>query len=245
MVTVQCYVQGILLVFMTISQLKVLAIVTMVIDHIGLFFFPHIEFLRIIGRLAFPIFAWLIANGAYHTRDIKKYIGRLSLLAVVSQLPFALANGFIETPFVYLNVVFTLVFGLGAIYIIRTYNNLTLSLVALGVSSALAHTLNTDYGAFGVFVIVAFYVFYQKKVLTILSQTLIFLIPTGIYLYESLHKANFPDFFFGSSTEIIGLISLIFILSYDNKKSLSARSLFYYFYPAQYVLICLFQILLR
>lgn len=229
---------------MNISQIKIIAVLTMVIDHIGLFFFPDIELMRLIGRLAFPLFAWLIANGAYHTRDIKKYIGRLLLLAVISQVPFAVANGFIDTPLVYLNVVFTLVLGLAAIYVHKTYNNPILSIAAAVLSLILAYALNTDYGAFGVLMILAFYVFYQKKLLTLISQTAIFLIPTSIYLYESANRVNLPDFFFASRTEIVGLLSIIFILLYDRKKAPGMKYFFYYFYPAQYVLIYLFQVLL-
>jgi hypothetical protein len=230
---------------MSISHLKLLAIVTMVIDHVGLFFFPEAGFLRIIGRLAFPIFGWLIANGAYYTRDIKKYMGRLLLLAVVSQVPFALANGIASFPFSYLNVVFTLFLGLAAIWAIQTRINSFLSTSAVVFLAVVAHLLNADYGAFGVIMIVLFYVFYTNKLLTVISQSALFLLPTLLYFYETSTRTNVPDLIFSSSIEIAGIMSLAFILTYDSKPSPKFGRIFYYFYPIQYVLIYLFQVLLH
>lgn len=67
--------------------LKLFAILTMVVDHVGTVFFPqHPEF-RWVGRLAFPIFCYCLTVGLMYTRDIRRYLGRLALFAVVSQ-PF-------------------------------------------------------------------------------------------------------------------------------------------------------------
>src|SRR5207244_4281126 len=100
-------------------QIKILAIICMIIDHVGLFFFPEYTLFRIVGRIAFPLFAWLIANGAHFTRNIRAYLTRLFALAVISQLPFTLANQQIGAPLLYLNVVFTLSLGLLAIWGMR------------------------------------------------------------------------------------------------------------------------------
>src|SRR5258705_144389 len=104
---------------MNAFQIKVIAIVAMIIDHMGLFFFPQYFIFRIIGRLAFPLFAWLIANGAYHTHNIGKYLQRLYLFALISQIPFLFANRLIDPHFSDLNVLCTLFFGLLAIAFIR------------------------------------------------------------------------------------------------------------------------------
>ena len=68
-------------------QLKIIACIAMVIDHVGAVFYPHMEIFRIIGRLAFPIFAFFIAEGFFHTRSVKKYLARLGACAVVFQIP--------------------------------------------------------------------------------------------------------------------------------------------------------------
>lgn len=75
-----------------ISQegLKLLACGTMLIDHIGAVFFPYIRLLRIIGRLSFPIYCFLLAEGVHYTRSPLKYGLRLLLVALIAELPFDL-----------------------------------------------------------------------------------------------------------------------------------------------------------
>ena len=98
--------------------LKLFAILTMVVDHVGTVFFPqHPEF-RWVGRLAFPIFCYCLTVGLMYTRDIRRYLGRLALFAVVSQPFFALAfhpHNFWEELTSW-NIFVTLFFSLLAIY---------------------------------------------------------------------------------------------------------------------------------
>jgi hypothetical protein len=227
----------------SVSQLKWIAVISMVIDHIGVFFFPHLIFLRIIGRLAFPIFAWLIANGAYHTSNINKYIGRIFILAVLTQVPFAIANGISPLSF-YFNAVFTLGFGLIAIYIIKhCQKNILLSIFSVLLITAFARIINSDYGAFGVLMIIAFYIFYEKKILTLISQAIIFLIPTVLYFYGNNSPDILQQLFFASSTEFVGFISVILIVFRDKKTSPGWKWFFYIFYPMQYIFISIVQML--
>lgn len=74
-------------------MLKLIAVLTMVIDHLGYLFFPDQEWMRAIGRLTMPIFGYAIARGFFYTRDSKTYLLRVALLAVISQLPFMLLFG--------------------------------------------------------------------------------------------------------------------------------------------------------
>lgn len=71
-------------------MLKLLAILTMVIDHLGYVFFPDQEWMRAIGRLTMPVFAYAIARGFFYTREKRRYLIQLSILALVSQIPFML-----------------------------------------------------------------------------------------------------------------------------------------------------------
>jgi len=70
--------------------IKLLACVFMLVDHAGKMLFPHIPEMRLIGRLAFPMFAYGIAVGAVYTRDPIKYLERIALLALISQPLYAL-----------------------------------------------------------------------------------------------------------------------------------------------------------
>lgn len=80
------------------------------------------------GRIAFPIFAFQITEGYMHTKDLKKYFKRLILFAIISQIPFMLFLSTFTSPFT-LNIFFTLLFGLFAIYIYDKIPNKFLGLV--------------------------------------------------------------------------------------------------------------------
>lgn len=89
--------------------LKMIAIVAMTVDHIGYLFYPGVSWMRMVGRLTFPIMAFLIAEGYRHTHDLRQYETRLFVFALISMLPFYLAFGWVG------NVGFTLLCGLLAL----------------------------------------------------------------------------------------------------------------------------------
>ena len=133
--------------------LKLFAILTMVVDHVGTVFFPqHPEF-RWVGRLAFPIFCYCLTVGLMYTRDIRRYLGRLALFAVVSQPFFVLAfhpHNFWEELTSW-NIFVTLFFSLLAIYGVkeRKWWWFLLGVLAINV-------LNADYANTGVILTLIF-----------------------------------------------------------------------------------------
>ncbi len=78
---------------MTNNQLKVLALVSMTLDHIGVQLFPGSVLLRILGRLALPIFAFMIAEGCAHTKNRRRYLLQMAGLALLCQLVYFFAMG--------------------------------------------------------------------------------------------------------------------------------------------------------
>lgn len=105
-------------IYMTSFTLKLIAMITMFIDHFGYAIMGQFSFFNLFGRLAFPIFAFQISEGFIHTKSVKKYLLRLIIFALISQIPFSLFTYYIvhSNPFT-LNVFFTLAFGLVSIYI--------------------------------------------------------------------------------------------------------------------------------
>ena len=91
----------------------------MFIDHAGLALFPSVGIFRCIGRLAFPLYCFLVAQGFRHTRDIRAYARRLLLLALISEVPFDLLIFGRISSAMEQNVVFSLLLGLLALYAVR------------------------------------------------------------------------------------------------------------------------------
>ena len=147
---------------MNVFILKIMALVSMIIDHYGAIFHEGVDIYRIIGRLAFPIYCFLLVEGYMHTKDIKKYGIRLFIFALVSEIPFDLAfYGKIE--FGHQNIFFTLLIGLITIYFLdkkegRFKNNKSL---VLSASILAATLLYVDYSFIGIIYILAFY--YYKE----------------------------------------------------------------------------------
>ena len=148
-------------------MLKVLACLTMLIDHIGYTFFPGALWLRIIGRLAFPIFAWYVAVGFRRTHNRGRYLARLLGWGLLSQIPFALLfhKASLSNPMSFIegtNVLFTFVFAVLGLLLISACEKLqwesrVASWAGAALFAAAAQWANTDYGAYGVVIVLLFY----------------------------------------------------------------------------------------
>ncbi|MCJ7633957.1 conjugal transfer protein TraX [Candidatus Bathyarchaeota archaeon] len=154
--------------------LKWIALITMTIDHIGAILFPEYEFLRVIGRLSFPIFGYLVVLGVESTRNVRNYFLRLFLFALISQVPFYLALGY--PPFESLNIFFTLSFG------VLSLTNPLMIVVSLFASAL----LNFDYNVYGIGLIIAMRVLkdntkYGVMILIILNIIFVFASPIQIF----------------------------------------------------------------
>ena len=131
-------------------MIKLIAMATMLIDHIGAVFFPNALWLRIIGRLAFPLFAWGIAMGYMRTSNWKIYAIRLLAAGLISQLPYSLLfqNN-------HLNICFTLLAGLLALKVLDSRNQ-WIRVFGLISIMALVHIFDFEYGNYGMLTILVF-----------------------------------------------------------------------------------------
>ena len=155
--------------FINSNVLKVLAMVLMLLDHLWATIVPGNQWMTIVGRMAFPIFAFLIVEGFIHTSDYKKYLKRLFIFALISEIPFNLIyTGSWIFPF-HQNVLFTLILGLLCINEIDKFKN------DKKVKSRIKNVLKillfllvgligfVDYGLTGVLTIIVFYLFRNFK----------------------------------------------------------------------------------
>ena len=142
---------------LTRNQMKYAAYFTMLLDHIGYVLFPGVLWLRAVGRLAFPFFAYLLVEGIEQTSSKAKYMLRLGVLALASEPIFDLGHGKI-LDLTSQNIYFTLFFGAGACFLILKAKS------HLGAASylfvvpffALSWLMRVDYGTYGIFLIVGF-----------------------------------------------------------------------------------------
>jgi len=251
---------------MTVYALKLIAAASMLIDHIGVSLFPDQIWMRVAGRLAFPVYAFLICEGFYHTRNIKKYAARLAVAAVVSEIPFDIFRSGAPFDIGAQNTCFTLLIGLLTIWRIHVVNFSgasaaiasgevpgdadgfttgagdgaaasrrsttgtggiqTLFTALAGMLAAML--LRSDYGAFGVALILLFYFCRGRRAASVTGMA------AANMLYGALNLLSgyLP-------VQALGAAAALPIYLYNGRKGRSARYLFYAFYPAHLAAIAL------
>lgn len=244
------------------AVLKNVAVVTMLIDHIGAVILTRLLIqnglytamvsqetysawmtqngvmydsymaMRVLGRLAFPIYCFLLVEGFQKTRDVKKYLGRMFLFALLSEVPFDLAlSGRVWYP-EYQNVFFTLLTGLAVIaglHLVEQHlggNGKGKKILGIGLDvcimiagSVLALVLKTDYSFKGVVAIVVLYLFRNSKKAQMFAGAIIFLLMDGLEMFAAL--------------------SFILIYFYNGTRGKQNKYFFYFFYPVHLLILWL------
>ena len=233
--------------FITSNMLKCLAMILMLLDHLWATIIPGNQWMTNIGRIAFPIFAFLITQGYIHTSDFKKYLKRLFIFALISEIPFNLIyTGSLVFPF-HQNVLFTLILGLLCINEIdkmknnKSFKNVIIGTVKIIVFLLLGTVGFVDYGLTGIFTIIAFYIFRNFKFAWIYQLISLILLYIVFFKGQSV-ILNIFNFEYYLPLQSIGILSLIPIWLYNGEKGIDNKKLqymFYWFYPAHMMLIYL------
>lgn len=198
--------------------LKMIAIVAMLIDHVGAVLLPQYRILRIIGRIAFPIFTYTLVEGFIYTHDVKKYMMRMGILALISEIPFDLAitGKFFE--FGHQNVFFSLFLGLLMLYLMTKAPNELRSLLCVLVILFVARCLRVDYGYRGLLMIFWYYQYRNNNLMKILGIA-------------------FINVFLMGGSQIYALFALIPILLHNGEQGPKCKKIFYGFYPIHLLVI--------
>ena len=214
------------------TALKLIAMLSMVVDHVGDLFFPGLLWMRMVGRLAMPLFSFCIAEGWAHTRDKRRYLLRMGLFALISEVPFDLAfEGAVG--FGHQNIMLSFFLALLAL---RLFDRLRgeadaetgrfppgrtlLGLLAVGAAAALALLLRADYSLFAVLGVFLFYVFRSAHPLLRSGVGVAFLALTrtmGFYRATGL--------------------SFLPLALYNGRRGRGLKWLFYVFYPGHLLLL--------
>lgn len=236
------------------AAIKKIAVITMLIDHIGAAFFYVFtsgydggaafagadviyDVLRVVGRTSFPLFCFLLVEGFLHTRSVGRYLLRLLLFAVISEVPFDLA--FNDTPWdlTMQNVFFTLLLGVLAMAAIRWGEQeqsqedrsqtkqspmrrrklrRSVGWLLAALCMIAAYLLRTDYDARGVILILVLYVLRRQRVMSCLAGY-------AVMCFGMLESWSFPAFFL--------------IPHYNGEKGHGAKYFFYVFYPVHLLVL--------
>lgn len=242
------------------AVLKNIAVVTMLIDHIGAVIVTRLLVqnglyeamtnqeaysawmgqyggmygiymaMRVIGRFAFPIYCFLLVEGFQKTHDVKKYLGRMFLFSLISEVPFDLALSGKPWNMQYQNVFFTLFIGLLVIAGLRLveqrlvgtelwkkFVRVGLDAVIMIAGSALALVLKTDYSFKGILAITVLYLFRNRKKAQIWAGVIVFLLMDGL--------------------EMIAALAFILIWFYNGTRGKQNKYFFYFFYPVHLLLL--------
>ena len=217
------------------NVLKIIALVCMTIDHVGEMFFPSAVWMRIAGRLAFPIFAFMISEGCRYTKNKARYLGIMASMALVMQIIY-----FVFEKSLYMCIFVTFSFSVSLIYAIDYFikkKNFTSFILAFGVVTGIFYLtkilpkttcFGVDYGFFGVMLPVAVYYFkgfWGKIIAFSLMLLLISIDLRGVQLYS--------------------LFAVILIMLYNGKRGrMNLKYLFYVYYPLHLAVIYVIYLIL-
>ena len=204
-----------------------IALVTMLIDHFahvfdGRLVFALVPLMRTIGRLAFPIFVYFVGEGFRRTSNVEKYLIRLGLFALISEIPYDLAVSGVWFDFSRQNIFFTLFLGLFAAYVYSEYiNNYVKLFIILPLPFIAAGLLNVDYGLIGTALVFSCAIIERR------SYRLIILLAGGLMLYMPMRSdiAVFMLYLTGYCA------ALALLALYNGKQGPRMKWLFYCFYP--------------
>ncbi|MBR5485803.1 MAG: hypothetical protein IKV41_04770 [Oscillospiraceae bacterium] len=199
----------------------------MLLDHIAViiifsllgsspWLLPVFTLLRTVGRLSFPIFCFLLSEGFRHTKSRKRYFLRLACFAVISEIPFNLAYAGTVYCSDKQNIFFTLAAALVTLCAFERFkNSLPLKIAATAAGCAVSLLLNTDYAVTGIIIPLMFYISSNNADRLFLAGSVAF--------FDSLQ-------FYGA-----GILSLIPISFYNQKRGNGSSLFFYLFYPLHFI----------
>ena len=219
--------------FLSGNQLKLIALAAMTIDHIGAYLIPDMIIFRIIGRIAFPIFAYMLAEGCRYTRNRMKYMLVLGTAAFIMTAGFAVIGVWQQRVLTTFLMSAALCFALDRLLKKRDFLSFLIFVLGVGAAYVLAVILpiasgkwhfSIDYGFFGVLFPVAVFAV-EKKRDKLIAATLMCVLLSNVYAYVQWYS----------------LIAIPLLALYNGKRGNIRMKYFYYLYfPAHlFVILCL------
>ncbi len=213
------------------NTFKIIAAITMAFDHVGLILLEPYSvsyyIFRGVGRIAFVLFAYMLVEGFFKTSNLKRYFIRLLAYASIIEI-FIIGYYFISDNnyILEVNVIWPLVFGLGALILLKS-KIIWIRLLSIGLVF-LAEFLKIPYGAYGVLIIIVL-ALYRNPLTQLLFLVGINLVFIDFPLINFLDLAEHAKY---NWIQWLSMVSFVFIYLYNGKKGkLNTKWFFYIFYP--------------
>lgn len=211
---------------MSSFALRLAALLFMAIDHAGLALFPDLGVFRCVGRLAFPIYCFLLAQGFLHSHDLRAYARRITLFAILSEIPFDLLIFGRTVCLVEQNVLFSLLLGLLALYCARTLSKQpAFAAVSALLLAMIAMFARVSFGWLSVALCLCFYNLRENRARMALCAALILLV-YSLSLYLSGVALSWV------LVSLCAPLALLPILCYNQRPGPRAPALSFLFYAA-------------
>lgn len=232
--------------------LHLLAMGTMLCDHLWGTVIPGNDWLTCIGRLAFPIYAFLLVEGYFHTRNLKKYVLRLLIFALISEIPFDLAMGSTWFYPIHQNVLWSFLISLGLIHWNekarakgKLWRRILVGVATVAIGYVVGLVTMVDYYHAGILMVLTFYFFRGRKWWCFLGQVLCL----WYVNLEILGGFGYELVLFGRNVFLtrqgLALLALIPIWLYRGKQGYHSKPfqyLNYAFYPAHLLILALIKL---
>lgn len=231
------------------STLKWMAMIAMLINHFGDIVLKGVimnapysaftdaqfqgiyscyEIFHAIGRISMPIFCFLMVEGFVYTRDVKKYLARLCLFALISEVPYDLAFGTSAFDLAQQNVFFTLAAGLLVLIVMKRYQTNKLLVIAVPMAmAAVTYYLKFDGSYYGVLMMVLFYLLRDKRLAKCVA-ILLLQIAIMLVFHESFDL-----------NQVLAALPLLAIYLYNGRRGMKLKYFFYLFYPCHLLVLAL------
>lgn len=235
----------------TSFTLHIIAMATMFCDHLWATNAMHMEFLSCIGRITYPIFAFLLAQGFLHTSSIKKYLTRMVLFALIAEVPFDLMyNGTVFYPF-HQNVYFTYCIALLGLWAVEFLRKKTKWIAIPGCAGVMlfcflaGYAFFTDFYGIGILLVFLFYFFSGGKwyhyVVQAVGMYYVNVVVLGGYYYVWNILGHNVEVY-QQSFALLALIPIWLYRGRQGHHSRAWRMFCYGFYPAHILILSLFML---
>ena len=234
----------------TSFTLHIWAMLFMLCDHLWGTIVPGNDWLTCIGRIAFPIFAFMIVEGYFYTSNLKKYVKRLFVFALISEIPFNLAMGSSLFYPIHQNVLWSFLISIGLIHWNekvkekKLWKRILVGVLSIIIGYIVGIITFVDFYHAGILTVLVFYFFRQRKWWSYLGQFVCLYYINREILGGFMYEVDFFGHTFFIMRQALALLALVPIWMYKGKQGVynkTIKQIYYWFYPVHLLILGLLK----